>query len=192
MKARILAATLAAALWFAHDAGAFHKNATAVAGRLQGRAYSQVLSGDLHYREGTLDPALESSRKALRYQQDEPEILYEIANVLVKKGQLSEGKEYLEKALSVDGKHARSRYLLAGILAATGDKEKAISLYSQAISDDPDNEEATLHLSTLYAEKGELDRAREYLTALIERNPRSFLALYYRGRLAAARRDYAP
>ena len=141
MKARILAATLAAALLFAPDAGAFRKNATGAADRLKGRAYFQFLTGYLLYRGGDLDAALESYRKALRYQQDEPEILYEIANVLVKKGQLSEGKEYLEKALAVDEKHARSRYLLAGILAATGDKEKAISLYSQAISDDPDNEE---------------------------------------------------
>src|SRR4030042_1947141 len=120
MKARILAATLAAAFLFAHDAGAFHRNAKGVAERLQGRAYSEFLSGYLHYREGNLDAALESYRKALRYQQDEPEILYEIANVLVKKGQLSEGKEYLGKALAVDPKHARSPYLLAGVLAATG------------------------------------------------------------------------
>src|SRR4030067_695529 len=113
MKARILAATLAAGLLFAHDAGAFHKNVTGVAERLQGRAYFQFLSGYLHYREGNLDAALESYRKALRYQQDEPEILYESANVLVKKGQLSEGKEYLEKGLAGDPKPGRSPHLLA-------------------------------------------------------------------------------
>src|SRR4030066_1865756 len=110
MKARILAATLAAALLFAHDAGAFPRTPAGVAGRLQGRAYSQFLTGYLHYREGNLDAALESYRKALRYQQDEPDILYEIANVLVKKGQLSAGKEYLEKALAIDPKTAPARY----------------------------------------------------------------------------------
>ncbi|MBK5095554.1 MAG: tetratricopeptide repeat protein, partial [Deltaproteobacteria bacterium] len=186
MKAKILVAAFAVAFLIARDAGAFHGNSKAASARLQGRAYSQFLSGYLHYREGDLDAALESYREALRYQENEPEILFEVANVLVKKGKLSEARQYLEQALVIDQDHARSLYLLAGILAATGDREKAISLYSRAVSDNPDIEEAYVHLSTLYAEKGDFGKAEEYLNTLIKRNPESFLAYYYRGRILAA------
>ena len=136
MKAKILAVTVAAVLLTAHDGGAFHGNATAVGARLQGRAYSEFLSGYMHYRAGDLDAALDSYRKALRYRENEPAILYETANVLVKKGRFEEAREYLEKALAVDDTHVRSRYLLAGILASSGDREKAISLYSRVLSDE--------------------------------------------------------
>jgi len=52
---------------------------------------------------GISTPLSGSYRKALKYAGDEPDILYEVANVLVKKGQLPEARVELEKALAIDG-----------------------------------------------------------------------------------------
>jgi tetratricopeptide (TPR) repeat protein len=87
------------------DAFAFHGNKAMASARVQARAYSLFLSGYLSYREGNLDAALEAYRNALKYAENEPEILYEIGNVLVKKGNLAGAKEMMEKALSADDAH---------------------------------------------------------------------------------------
>src|SRR5512139_3940207 len=111
MKIRILTGAMALFL-FAGSAWAFRGADARPGGRLLGGAYSNFLTGYMEYRDGNLDGALEAYTKALRFAEGEPDILYEIANVLVKKGKLPEAQGYLEKALASDETHTRSRYLL--------------------------------------------------------------------------------
>src|SRR5512143_2665114 len=108
MRTRIVTGAVALFL-FAGNAWAFHGNGGRWSGRFLGGAYSNFLIGYMQYRDGNLDGALDAYTKALRFADGEPEILYEIANVLVKKGKLPEAQEYLEKALASDGTHTRSR-----------------------------------------------------------------------------------
>ena len=138
-----------ALLLFLAPAGASTGVAGAIPPRTDSRAYAYFLSGYLDSREGKLDAALGSYRKALKYAGDDPDILYEIANVLVKKGRLPEGREELEKALAIDAGHTRSRYLLAGILAASGERGKALAEYDRVLKEDPENDDAYLHIATL-------------------------------------------
>ncbi|TFH32602.1 MAG: tetratricopeptide repeat protein, partial [Deltaproteobacteria bacterium] len=160
-----------ALLLFLAPAGASIGAAAPNPSRYDSRAYTYFLAGYLDSREGNLDAALGSYRKALKYADDEPDIRYEIANVLVKKGRLPEAREELEKALAVDAGHSSSRYLLAGILAASGDREKALAEYDRVLKEDPENDDAYLHVATLYAENGEFSKAEEVLSALIARDP---------------------
>src|SRR5512135_3605310 len=190
-RMRILVATGALALLlFLAPAGASKAYARPMGPRYEARAYASFLAGYLDSREGNLDNALASYRKALKYAGDEPDILYEIANVLVKKGRLQEARAELEKALKVDEGHTRSRYLLAGILAASGEREKALAEYGRVLKEDPENDEAYLHVATLHAERGELSQSEDVLDQLIARNPDFYLAYYYRGRLLAARKKF--
>src|SRR3990170_609109 len=190
-RMRTIAATGALALFLlSAPAGAFHGYANPMNAQIGARAYSHFLAGYLDFREGNLDAALESYTKALKYAGDEPDILYEIASVHVKKGRLPEARAALEKALAGDESHTRSRYLLAGILAASGDREKALAQYDRVLKEDPENEEAYLHLATLRAERGEFSRAEEVLGALIARDPDSFLGHHYRGRVLAAQKKF--
>lgn len=130
--------------------------------RTDSHAYAYFLAGYIDSREGKLDAALGSYRKALRYAGDEPDILYEIANVLVKKGRLPEAREELGKALAIDEGHTRSRYLLAGILAASGERGKAMAEYDRVLKEDPENDDAYLHVATLHAERGNFPRPRRF------------------------------
>jgi len=155
-----------------------------------GRAYASFLEGYLEYRAGNLDAALDWYRKALRSAGEDPDLLYEIANVEVKKGQLAEARKSLTRALAADPGHTRSRYLLAGILSASGERDKALGEYERVIREDPGNEEAYIHLSTLLAEQGEFARAEATLGDLIARDPDSYLGYYYRGRIEASQRKY--
>ncbi len=86
--------------------------------RVRGGAYADFLAGHLEYRAGNLDKALDWYRRALKSSESNPDILYEIANIQVKKGQLADARESLGRALAADPGHTRSRYLRAGVLAA--------------------------------------------------------------------------
>ena len=127
----IIATGALALLLFLAPAGASNGVAGPIPPGPDARAYANFLAGYLDSREGNLDGALGSYKKALKYAGDEPDILYEIANVLVKKGRLPEARAELEKALALDEGHTRSRYLLAGILAASGEREKALAEYGR-------------------------------------------------------------
>ena len=101
---RILVATGGLALLlFLAPAGASNGYAGQGSPRNDARAYADFLAGYLDSREGNLDGALGSYKKALKYAGDEPDILYEIANIHVKKGRLPEARVELEKALAADG-----------------------------------------------------------------------------------------
>ncbi|HSQ15920.1 MAG TPA: tetratricopeptide repeat protein, partial [Candidatus Binatia bacterium] len=155
-----------ALLLFLAPAGASSGIAGPLPPRHDPRAYASFLSGYLDAREGNFDNALGSYRKALKYAGDEPDIRYEIANVLVKKGRLPDAREELEKALAADEGHTKSRYLLAGILAASGERGKAMAEYDRVLEEDPENDDAYHHIATLHAERGEYSRAEEVLGAL--------------------------
>ncbi|MBP2687728.1 MAG: Anaphase-promoting complex, cyclosome, subunit 3, partial [Deltaproteobacteria bacterium] len=135
---RTIAATGALALLlFSAPAGASGPKAIPVNAQAGSRAYSHFLAGYLDFRKGNLDGALESYKKALKYAGNEPDILYEIASVHVKKGRLPEARAELEKALAADEGHTRSRYLLAGILAVSGEREKALAGYDRVVKEEP-------------------------------------------------------
>lgn len=197
MKAKVpgvFLALLLALLVLGGDALAFPSSFNVLgATHARGRAYAAFLSGYLAYREGRLDDALTEFGKAQEYAgQDEPEILFETANILVKKGRLVEAGKMLGRVLQADDNNVRARYLLSGVQAATGQKDKALAGYQRILADDLDNEEVYVNVSTLLADMGEPDKAEQQLTALIEKSPRSFLGHYYRGRLRASRKMYQP
>ena len=68
--------------------------------RPAGASYTDFIAGYIEYRAGNLDAALELYRKALKAAPNNPDILYEIASVQVKKGQVSDAKETLRKVLA--------------------------------------------------------------------------------------------
>jgi len=176
---------------FTARAEAFPGAAVPMSAPLDASAYSYFLSGYLDYRGGNLDRALESYQKALKFAGDEPEILYEIANVYVKKNRIQEARATLQTALAADPGHTRSRYLLAGILAVSGESGRALEEYRRVVEEDPEYyEEGYLHIATLLAEKGEFPQAEEALGQLIARNPESYLAFYYRGRIRATQKNF--
>jgi tetratricopeptide (TPR) repeat protein len=192
MKAKIPGAALLLIL-VTGNAFAFPGNGNWRNPHAQGRSYASFLAGYLAAKEGRFDDALAEYKKAQDYAgADEPEILFETAGILVKRGNLVDAGKLAERVLAVDDNNARARYLLAGVQAATGRKEQALASYQRILADDPDNEEVYVHISTLYADMGDPDKAEKQLTALVEKSPDSFLAHYYRGRLRAARKMYQP
>ncbi len=105
---RTITATGALALLLlAAPAAAFQGYGASMNTQLEARAYSLFLAGYLDYREGNLDGAIESYQKALKYAGNEPDILYEIANIHVKKGRLPEARAELEKVLAAEEGHTR-------------------------------------------------------------------------------------
>ena len=60
--------------------------------------------GHLYYRQDKLDQAERALRDGLRVKGDHPELLNNLAWVLMEKGQLKEAKTLIDKAISIEDK----------------------------------------------------------------------------------------
>jgi Tfp pilus assembly protein PilF len=60
--------------------------------------------GHLYYRQGKLDQAEATLRQGLRIKGDHPDLLNNLAWVLMEKGQLKEAKTLIDKAIAIEDK----------------------------------------------------------------------------------------
>jgi Tfp pilus assembly protein PilF len=60
--------------------------------------------GHIYYRQGKLDRAERALREGLRVKGDHPDLLNNLAWVLMEKGQLAEAKALIDKAIAMDDK----------------------------------------------------------------------------------------
>jgi Flp pilus assembly protein TadD len=60
--------------------------------------------GHLYYRQGKLDQAEATLREGLRVKGNHPDLLNNLAWVLMEKGQLKEAKALIDKAIAIDDK----------------------------------------------------------------------------------------
>ena len=187
MKRRVIPWILVLFL-FASGETAIGKSLFARGGGPTGASYTDFLAGYMEYRAGNFDAALEWYKKALKAAPNNPDILYEVANVQVKKGKIPEAKEILQKLLDANPTHANARLLFAGVLAAAGDNAGALREYERAAAEDSQSEEAHLQLAVMYVSQNQISKAEETLSDLIEKKPGFLLGYYYRGRIRAGQK----
>ena len=85
-------------------------------------------------RQGRLDEAASTFRKALDLRPEYPEALYNLGAVLVKRGRVEEGIEALEKAVQLKPDFREAMTLLAMAHKLNGDNAKAEAALARATS----------------------------------------------------------
>ena len=118
----------------------------------------RYLADDLA-KQGKSDEAIEHYVQSLELNPDQPEVYYNLANVLMREGKLDEAVARYNDALNLRPDYLEARSNLARALAEQGRLEEAIEHWQEMVRINPD--ELVLHsnLGTAYRRLGELDKA---------------------------------
>ncbi len=87
------------------------------------------------------------------------------------------------KCVDIDPENIKDRMILADLYTLMGNDDLAVEQYDNVISLDPKNQRVRLLITTILIRKGQFTRALGHLEKLIEQNPESVIAHYYRGRV---------
>ncbi|MCG2720608.1 MAG: tetratricopeptide repeat protein [Thermodesulfovibrionales bacterium] len=124
-------------------------------------------NGALHmasnYRhKGELEQAELTYRERLKLRPEDPDVYYELGNVLQEKELFHEAADCYRQAIRLHPDFAQAHNRLGNISGKKGDVKEAIAFYQKAVQLDPNLAEAWNNLGSLAQAKGRLDEARKY------------------------------
>ncbi len=132
-----------------------------------------------HYPAPPIAEAIPPTERVLEFliqeRGEEPELLFSLANVLLRKGRTVEALKFYRSALEKSPHTPRLRTNLGVALILLGEREDAEQQFRQALLQEPDLELALLHLGTVLEERKDYDGALKlldrFLQARSERQP---------------------
>lgn len=105
---------------------------------------------------------------------------YQMAQILVSRGDIENGKKYLMKACEISPSNKWYNMLLAGIYHQQNNIDSTIICYERALKGNPGNDDILVSLAGLYTEKKEFGKARSVLNSFDEKfgvNERTSLSM---------------
>jgi Tfp pilus assembly protein PilF len=137
----------------------------------QGISYNEAAFNYV-YVEGIKQKLMGNGGEALKYFEQSLEIYpgsdavyYQMAQIVVAKGDIKNGKKYVTKAISIDEKNLWYLMMLAGIYYQEKNLDSAIIYYEKAVKYFPENISLQLNLGNLYSENKNFDKAIEIFDA---------------------------
>lgn len=136
------------------------------------RATAHDLLGRAQLRQGAIDEALNSLRRAVELAPDHAEILTDLGRALAS----ARGAEYqsaaietLTKAADLDSRNVIARYELGKLLSATGSFDEALQVLGEALETEPEFDSAYYTIGQVHLRAGQPDQARAYLEEFQEK-----------------------
>ena len=128
------------------------------------------------YVEAVKQKLLDNGGDALKYLEECIKInpksdaaYYQMAQILVANGDISNGKHYIEKAISIDKQNIWYLMMLAGMYYQQKNLDSAIIYYEKAIKYFPDKLDLQMTLGSLYSENRNYDKADLIFNSLDEK-----------------------
>lgn len=125
--------------------------------------------GQIHYRMGKIDKAIEKFSKAMEISPRHSDRALKFANLLIKKNKLREGKEVLKIVLRNNSSNYDLKEDVAEICMKHGFFDIAVRCYQDIISNDPDRTYLHKKLGIALTENGDADEAIKILEGAIKR-----------------------
>jgi adenylate cyclase len=123
--------------------------------------------------------AIDSAKRAVTAQPNDPEAIGNLALVLAHTGDREAAKREIEKAMRFDPAPSANFQLLAGVTLYTArENERAIELLESARGDLPDNEPIAEYRAAAYAHQGDLKKAALSAAELLALFPDTNLTYY--------------
>lgn len=135
---------------------------------------------------GRLDEAIDLLRVALAAHGPNPEIQFQLAELLYRQGEPLAARERYYAVLELDDEHVEARLNLGCVLAETGQPTLAVQALRGALSLHPDYADAHYHLARTLSELGCAAEARHHWEQFLRLAPESPWAAEARRRLASA------
>jgi Tfp pilus assembly protein PilF len=123
---------------------------------------------DLYFTEGVKQKLLGNSSEAIKLLEQcvimnpkSDAAYYQIAQILLSGGDISNGKKFALNAYNADEKNIWYLSLLAGIYYSEKNLDSSIIYYEKIVKFYPDHDEVFLTLGNIYSEKGDNKKAEE-------------------------------
>lgn len=126
---------------------------------------------DGYLRVGNFTAARSAYEKLLQRQPDNPDVLNNLAQTLLKQGDKA-ALGYAEKAVKLAGNDAGTVDTLGWILVQQGQLDRGVSLLRDARLRTPDDQEIRYHLAYALAKSNKLGEAKEELSHALKGTPR--------------------
>jgi len=143
------------------------------------------LAADLE-ASGALCEAAEALRAVLQAQGPTPQVVFMLAELLYRAGDLTAARERYYAAVELDADHLEARSSLGCVLAELGDHELALAAFDGVLRQQPDYADAHWHLAGVLHDVGREAESRRHLRTFLALAPESPWATTARERLAAA------
>ncbi len=127
--------------------------------------------GDLYFRHGDHQKAIEEFKKAIELKPDYGDAYHNMANLYHQIGQDNLAEENYRKALSLNPRLWQSYQNLAAIYYSQNKFDLAQEFMLKTIEVNPNNSDLYANLAILYAALGEQEKARESLQKALLLNP---------------------
>lgn len=146
--------------------------------------------GVLCFENGEYQQAITNYLQALEYDQNNPDIHYNMGKALTRTNEHNRALEHLQKAIELNPEDIGSYYEMAVVQDAKGLINEAIGSYHKVLELDPRNLNATFGLGTLFGIQGDMDKAIQYLSAAVSINPQFVDGIYNLGVALEQKQDY--
>jgi len=142
------------------------------------------LAADLE-AAGALTEAAEALRAVLQAAGPTAQVVFMLAELLYRAGDLTAARERYYAAVELDEDHLEARSSLGCVLAELGEHELAIAALDGVLRQQPDYADAHWHMAGILSDAGRGAESRRHLHAFLELAPESPWASMARERLAA-------
>jgi tetratricopeptide (TPR) repeat protein len=144
-----------------------------------------------YYKQGRVEDAIRTARRALELQPDYGVADYNLGNLYAGQGQFERAKKYFEEALRLYPNYADAQTNLGQLIAERGDLDTGIRYFRKAIELNPSISRAYLNLGVALAKQGKLDEAIPPLEQAARLKTDSPEASFYLGSVYAAQNRYS-
>lgn len=135
---------------------------------------------------GNLAEAVTAYRHALQAGGPDPQLCFNLGNVLARSGEHAAAAERFSQAVELEPSYAEAWNNLGTVLTELQRSEEALAAYRAAVAADPNYSDARYSLADLLEERGEVLEARSHWQAFLRLEPSGQWANYARRRLALA------
>ena len=143
------------------------------------------LAADLE-AAGALSEAAEALRAVLQAQGPTPQIVFMLAELLYRAGDLTAARERYYAAVELDADHLEARSSLGCVLAELGEHELALAALDGVLRQQPDYADAHWHMAGVLHDVGQKLDSQRHLRTFLALAPESPWATMARERLSAA------
>ena len=143
-----------------------------------------------YYKQGRVEEAIRTARRALEIQPDYGLADYNLGNLYAGQGQFDLARKYFEEALRLYPNYAEAQANLGQLIAERGDLDTGIRYFRKAIELNPSISRAHLNLGVALAKQGKLDEAIPPLERAAQLKVDSPEASFYLGSVYAAQNRY--
>ncbi|MBW4593151.1 MAG: tetratricopeptide repeat protein, partial [Brasilonema angustatum HA4187-MV1] len=133
------------------------------------------------YKQGKLDQAIASYRKALQIDPNDRDAHNNLGNALYEQGKLDQAIASYRKALQIDPNDPNAHYNLGNALYEQGKLDQAIASYRKALQINPNDAYAHNNLGLALYEQGKLDQAIASYRKALQIDPNDAYAHYNLG-----------